>query len=642
MKRQINNRWAGSGLAHQMGLVVILLCLVFRVSADDNDDKGMVSLPLAKQLVEEAKALEKVEVKAAITMMLSRETEVNKVSSAAELAHFYSKLAELSATLGQAAKIKQYAEQGLALYRDESDPIVADLYYHLGWYAQIKANYGAAQQYFNQGLLIAAKTDDQLMLGRGKLNIASLYTDQDNYQLGLKHMKEAYEIALQLKNDDLLWEILNEMGLLYSYIGDAKQALAIFLQAVEAAEATNIRELKIITLYNIAVLYIEEEDPKNANVYFNQMLIESKASGIRSDQYMAYKGFAMSSRLAKQPERAMAYMLKAEELFDSIEGVFMRVEHHSVKAEIFSSLDLPNKALEQLSIAEKLMPKEQLNNNNRAGLRILRLKSQFYSELGQYRRAYELSREYNQGYEQWRSQEKDKTVGRLSVAFDVERNEARNAILEKENEIKALQLKQAKNEQQIQTFFLVALALLSLGLIVVMYRQLHSRRQLKLIAETDSLTDLYNRRYALATGGRLVDEKNGEPQKVSIMMFDLDDFKSINDTYGHNAGDQVLKVISQVSKGCLRDSDTMARIGGEEFLAILPGVTIDTAQLIAERLKDKLAGQQHQFDDDSFAVTASFGVAMANGQESFEALMQRADKAMYLAKDNGRNCVEVT
>lgn len=641
MQKKVKRTSRGAYFASYMTAMLISM-VVLAPQARAGDGGAVVQPPpLAFQLVTQAKALEKVQVSAAITMMLEREGEVIEESTPAQLAHYYNKLAELNSTLGHFVEVKAYADKGLAIYSSDSAGVVADLYYHLGYFYEGQVDYVTARKHYTTGYSIAVKSGDGVVQGRGKLYLASLYTYEEDYASALKYMKESYAIAMEVGNGDLSWEVMNELGLLYSYLEEPEEAAKIHLQAVEIAKKIQVKELSINSLFNLAHAYVDMKDYDKANFYFNQMLSDSKASTEKSNMYSAYKGFAVVGLKSGQYERALAYLQKAEEYLPYIEGVMSQFHHYYMKADILTQMEQTNKALEAYVIAEQKLPNEQKSNDKLFGLGMLRIKAQLNANQGMYKQGYELLDSYNEGYTKFRTLEKDKTEGKLRIAFDVERNQSRNRMLEKENQIKVLQLKQAKSEQQIQTFFLVALALLSLGLIFVMYRQLHSRRQLKTIAETDSLTNLSNRRYALAKGAELVDESSNDQIKVSVMLFDLDHFKSVNDTYGHGAGDEVLKSIAATTKSCLRDSDVMARIGGEEFLAILPGVSIDTAQLIAERLKDKLAAQEQQSEEERFHVTASFGVAMADGAESFEALIRRADKAMYQAKANGRNCVEV-
>ncbi|MCJ8269412.1 MAG: GGDEF domain-containing protein, partial [Psychrosphaera sp.] len=376
-----------------------------------------------------------------------------------------------------------------------------------------------------------------------------------------------------------------------------------------------------------------------ANSTLNTMLVESKTSTELADMYNAYKGFAIVAVQTKEFARAMKYLDIAEEYLGDVQQVMTQVEFYFIKADILGKQEQPSGALEILAIAEKKLPTEHRENDNLWGLSLLALKSRFYGELEQFEMAYTFLKERSEGMDKLNRERDNAAINKLRVSFDIERNETRTDLLEKENEIKVLQLKQATSEQQIQFFFLVALGLLSVGLIFVMYRQLHSRRQLKSIAETDSLTELFNRRYAFASGEQMVKEGKEGDTPLSVIMFDLDHFKTINDTYGHPAGDLVLKTIGEISKGCLRGSDVLARIGGEEFIAILPGVKLEMAEFIAGRLKDRLETFQQQHEQNKFFVTASFGVAQNKGKDDFEQLIHRADKALYQAKGNGRNCV---
>jgi diguanylate cyclase (GGDEF)-like protein len=127
-------------------------------------------------------------------------------------------------------------------------------------------------------------------------------------------------------------------------------------------------------------------------------------------------------------------------------------------------------------------------------------------------------------------------------------------------------------------------------------------------------------------------------------MVDLDHFKRINDTWGHHAGDQVLVAASAILMESARQYDEVGRYGGEEFAILLPGVALDDAALVAERIREKIAATRVEVDGNSIAMSASFGVACypSPGIENLNDLLKAADKALYAAKESGRNkvCVE--
>lgn len=159
--------------------------------------------------------------------------------------------------------------------------------------------------------------------------------------------------------------------------------------------------------------------------------------------------------------------------------------------------------------------------------------------------------------------------------------------------------------------------------------------QLRALSETDALTGLWNRRYL----GKIVeaekDRANRYGHPVSLLIFDIDLFKVINDTYGHSTGDAVLRELARVVGGCTRESDIVARWGGEEFTILMPYATLDTAAEVAEKIRQLV--EAHRFSH-GYKVTISIGVAeWSLTTETFDTLLSRADEALYQAKSSGRN-----
>ena len=167
-----------------------------------------------------------------------------------------------------------------------------------------------------------------------------------------------------------------------------------------------------------------------------------------------------------------------------------------------------------------------------------------------------------------------------------------------------------------------------------------ANRKLQQAALADALTGLYNRRYAL---DRLDQEwadatRSGLP--LTCMVLDLDFFKRINDTYGHDVGDQVLKETAALLRTALRQGDVVCRLGGEEFVILGPGLDAHTGQACAERIRAAVAAQRIRSADAEVRVTASIGVAVRTaGTEGPAGLLKAADEACYAAKHAGRNRV---
>jgi diguanylate cyclase (GGDEF)-like protein len=160
------------------------------------------------------------------------------------------------------------------------------------------------------------------------------------------------------------------------------------------------------------------------------------------------------------------------------------------------------------------------------------------------------------------------------------------------------------------------------------------------LAATDSLTGLPNRRYFMEAASLEVERVSRFGNAAAVMMIDLDHFKAVNDTYGHAVGDEALRCLTQVCKKPLRQIDIFARIGGEEFVIMLPGTNEAGAVSVAEKLRRALCKTSVKSGQLRFRITASFGVAQARaGDKGVGECLDRADAALYAAKREGRNCV---
>jgi len=161
-------------------------------------------------------------------------------------------------------------------------------------------------------------------------------------------------------------------------------------------------------------------------------------------------------------------------------------------------------------------------------------------------------------------------------------------------------------------------------------------------AMVDPLTGIANRRAFLADAGALAKRHNGNPKPSSMLLIDLDNFKSINDTFGHALGDRVLEIFTASTREALRDSDLFGRLGGEEFAALLYDTNSETALVVAERIRESFAAATSEVDGNVVGATVSIGIAHCEGAVlEVPELLAQADRALYFAKERGRNRVEV-
>jgi two-component system, cell cycle response regulator len=199
------------------------------------------------------------------------------------------------------------------------------------------------------------------------------------------------------------------------------------------------------------------------------------------------------------------------------------------------------------------------------------------------------------------------------------------------------------NEQKVERAKLLDGDQIRIGKTVIKYTESHVEQRyfehVFNLASTDALTATFNKRYFDETFGKEVQRAQQQAQPLSLVLFDIDFFKKINDTYGHPAGDAVLKNVASAVSSQLRDGDALFRVGGEEFALVLANTPRDLAVQAAEAVRNLIANLSTDFQGTPIAATLSLGVAQLEPGEEPAALYQRADALLYTAKRGGRNRV---
>jgi len=173
---------------------------------------------------------------------------------------------------------------------------------------------------------------------------------------------------------------------------------------------------------------------------------------------------------------------------------------------------------------------------------------------------------------------------------------------------------------------------------IVMCKE-RSEHRYREAASIDSLTGVANRGAFMVNAAKLLSRAQQDDQPLTLVVFDLDHFKTVNDSHGHQAGDQTLRIFADNARKAMRPNDLFGRHGGEEFALVLPGATIETGYAIAERIRTAFA-EACRLSDEPIPATVSAGVAAASLNATLETLMSAADDALYRAKNLGRNRVE--
>ena len=233
-------------------------------------------------------------------------------------------------------------------------------------------------------------------------------------------------------------------------------------------------------------------------------------------------------------------------------------------------------------------------------------------------------------------------IRQAGIFKNIEVESLTESIFEKAQELFPLFEIDAENRIDPQDLLLSAreeLVKSSVDFINDFFKQQQLLKNLQVMVNLDSMTQLVNYRHFF----ELLDQESYRAKRydtpLSLLLLDIDHFKSINDNFGHPTGDLVLKSVAYCIKSSLRESDVAARYGGEEFAVILPHTDQNGAVVVAERLRKLIAETIVDFENHKISVTASFGVTTVNGKNETPALMlvEQADQALYRAKRQGRN-----
>ena len=172
-------------------------------------------------------------------------------------------------------------------------------------------------------------------------------------------------------------------------------------------------------------------------------------------------------------------------------------------------------------------------------------------------------------------------------------------------------------------------------------RVLEMVQSLTELATIDALTGIHNRRFFMEAGEKMFANALRKHLDLAVAIIDLDNFKSINDTFGHDAGDVVLQRVAALLRESTRQADIMARFGGEEFAFLASNLDPEGAQILFEKLRQRIEAEEIEYEGQRIPITASFGVCLKH-EANLDSTVKKADEMLYLAKNNGRNRIEIS
>jgi diguanylate cyclase (GGDEF)-like protein len=255
-----------------------------------------------------------------------------------------------------------------------------------------------------------------------------------------------------------------------------------------------------------------------------------------------------------------------------------------------------------------------------------------------YKEAYQVKKVFIDDYKDYGDVQRDRIVKRLTKKHEIKHKIETNKLLDYQNKLKALRLNDVEKKHVIQQRNFILILCTIIVFILLFLRQLKVRQKLILLTKTDRLTGLINRAALFVRGLELIETSTQQQLALSVLLFNIDDFKRINHNFSHRMGDLVLTKVAQLVSETMRSRDVFARIGSNEFVAILPNTDIDKAKAIAVRVMEKVT--QYNFSELGLDNNITFSMGVANNHDTkalFDDLLHAAGLAMYQARTQGPN-----
>jgi tetratricopeptide (TPR) repeat protein len=391
-------------------------------------------------------------------------------------ANGYYQQAALMKALGRHQEQLEAAEQGLALLGKEASLLKVDLLYQLGFAREMQTDYPAALQHYLAGMTLAEQLENEKYLLLGQINHAAMLSLQNNDQQALALLKDTYQRAQQLNDEEVLAEVMAELGLLYTSLGYDEEAVSLLQQALAQYQQLGWPKNQITVLYNLARTYSYLDRYELALQTYNQMLQQSQQLQDHVNLYHAYSGLAIASMDAGQHDAALSYMDKAEQYLPLLQSSAHVATHYYEKALMYKKLQQVSLAQQQVLLAEQSLNKDGLREDVASRLAIWHLKAQLFAEQGEFEKAYHQLYDFVAEYQDMRNRENELAFEQIRAGFEHERQQQQTRLLQQDNELKALRLKQAERDRQVQFLWLAVLGCSTLVLLILLLWQLTRKR----------------------------------------------------------------------------------------------------------------------------------------------------------------------
>ncbi|MFK7887131.1 MAG: diguanylate cyclase [Gammaproteobacteria bacterium] len=476
---------------------------------------------------------------------------------------------------------------------------------------------------------------------QGEIHLALGLSAQGNMRLAeaIRSYKLAYDAFDSIDDSVSKALVLNSLADTYGVMRDTQRSIEYFKLALELHREVEDKFGESVVLYNLGRVYVTAEDFVLAEASYSAALKISQEIGDSIGVAWAQSALAKLALENERWEVALALGKKAEPVFAEAGDKQSQFESILYQSKAYLGAGDIAQAEQALSKCEALLPPVRTVSSY---FEFLDLDSKIAAAKGDYERAYSSVEKKFQWVVERNRRDTEKQGQRYKAEFDTQLKEKQNEVLQKENELKELKILEQQRTQGVWILAIILAAVLLLFVATLLFFQTKNRNRFRALAMRDHLTDSPNRRAILQFAQERLDEAVRASIPLIIGIIDLDSFKKLNDTFGHDAGDEVLKNFALACSSALRKQDGFGRYGGEEWLVVFANTELSQIAAIFERVRDHLNKLPAKGIPEDHQVTFSMGVAQYHRatHKTLDALIKQADEKLYEAKGNGRNRFE--
>jgi len=387
-----------------------------------------------------------------------------------------SEVAMIYEVLGRYREQMSVAERGLALTAEQKSSTRIELLFSMGFALETQREYALANEYYQKGMTLAESLQNEKLIIQGMTNLAAMLSEENNSPKALEMLKQAYDRAVKLNDIEMLALVQAELGLMYTMLAVDDEGRQFLEESFKLFDQLGWAKSKLMVWYNLASTYGYLDKQEQALAIFDQMLKVSLEQEDPVSLYFSYMGLANTNRRLKKLDAAITYIEKAETYLPSLQSTFQISEHHFIKAKIYRSLGQISLAMQQVDLAAEQLDESKNTSDRFYALHFDDLRARLYADAGNYEKAYRTLDKFFEAYIDLQDNQRDMDVQKLRLSFDAERQEARNQLLQKDNELQALKLQEIERKRQIQWLWIAIFACTSLVLFILLLWQWTRRR----------------------------------------------------------------------------------------------------------------------------------------------------------------------